>query len=487
MRKNRLFWRMFWAFLMTLLLVSTLMSSMMVVMVYDERSSALENEVRVQARDVARLMEQYDLTSIWKRDSALADTLNWKIEEIRKSYGADVWLVSSNRRVWVLGNNAFGEDQLNDTSVLEQIYKVLSGEEIRVQGLIPELGEHTVTIGVPWYDSAGWVGGAVLLHISTDNLTVDFSDTLKSAILATGLALALGVVLAFLISRRQTDPLRQIQLAVVDFSKGKFDRRVQVKGDVEMMELADAFNGMARDLSNLEESRRSFVANVSHELRSPLTCIRGYVEGMLDGTIKPEDREKYLAVVLSEANRLSGLVGKLLDLSRIESGKQPYHPTDFDLCELVRVELIKFEGRIEEKRLDVALDLPEQPLRANADTDSVRQVMINLIDNAVKFAPDGGAIALSACVDGAQCRVSVSNTGDPIPEADLPYVFDRFFKADRAHTTGKGTGLGLSIVQKILEQQGQKIRATSDETRTTFSFTLNRAAQTALTTKGDHP
>ncbi len=475
MKKNRLFWRMFWAFLAVMLVTALTLSLMMVVMVRGERVNALENELRMQARDVAKLMQQYNVTlsSFWQSGSSVAEILNWKIGEIRGTYSADVWLVSSNRRVLVLGDNQYDQEQLNDEDVLYKIDQVLSGDEIRVQGLIKELGPHMVTIGVPWRDITGRVGGAVLLHISTELLVVDYLDLVRNAVIAVLAAMAVGAVLAFVIARLQTEPIRQIRLAVTDFAKGKLERRVMVSADQELMELAASFNQMAQDLSNLEQSRRSFVANVSHELRSPLTSIRGYIEGLLDGTIGESERGKYLNVALFETKRLTKLVNELLDLSKIESGNLTQTVTRFDLSEILRQELIKFEGRIDEKGLNVEVDLPDEPLFAWADCDRVRQIATNLIDNAIKFART--KIMLTARDGGAWLTVTVENDGEAIAGEDLPHLFDRFYTADKAHTSGKGTGLGLAIVKKILDQMGQKIWVESDEQKTSFHFTLEKA------------
>ncbi|MEA5065329.1 MAG: HAMP domain-containing protein, partial [Eubacteriales bacterium] len=264
MKRSGLFLRMFWAFVAVMLVTASVLSSMMVVMVRGERAAALENARLSQARDVARLMQQYNITlnSFWPSDSSVSDILRWKIGEIRSTGDADVWLVAPNRRVLVLGSNAY-DQALSDEEVVRQVGKVLSGEEIRVQGLIRELGGHMVTIGVPWRDARGRVDGAVLLHISTESLSVDYSDLIRNAAIAAAVAMALGALLAFVIARRQTEPIRQIRLAVKDFSEGRLERRVMVRADEELMELAGAFNRMAEDLSQLEDSRRSFVANVS--------------------------------------------------------------------------------------------------------------------------------------------------------------------------------------------------------------------------------
>ncbi|NLG24133.1 MAG: HAMP domain-containing protein, partial [Clostridiales bacterium] len=350
--KNSLFWRLFWALLGALVTTMAVLALTKVTMVRAERRQALESEVRLQARDVAQLIKQRGLLTFWQDDAGLRAALNWKIEEIRGNYQAEVWLINSAGYALVLGGSDAAE-KLIDPGVIAQIQKVLSGEEIRVKGLIPALGESVVTIGVPWYGSDGRVYGAVLLHIGLQSLEVDYSDILRYVAIAGVLSMALGTILAYLIASRQSKPLRRIQRAVADFAAGRLDRRVEVTGHDEVAQLAQSFNRMAEDLSNQEESRRAFVANVSHELRSPMTSIQGYIQGILDGTIPGDERQKYLAVVLDETQRLTKLVNGLLELSKYESGAMPLNVTRFDLNELILSTLFKFEQRIEAKGLEV--------------------------------------------------------------------------------------------------------------------------------------
>ncbi|MGN0743194.1 MAG: ATP-binding protein, partial [Candidatus Fimadaptatus sp.] len=240
----------------------------------------------------------------------------------------------------------------------------------------------------------------------------------------------------------------------------------------ELGELARAFNSMAEDLSQLESVRRGFVANVSHELRSPMTSMQGYVQGMLDGTIPPEEHPRYLSVVLSETKRLNKLISELLDLSRIESGKFPLHYQRFDANELIARIMLQYEGRIEEKHINVDISFRQEQCVVWADPDRISQVVVNLIDNAVKFLEDGGSLTVWTLMDEDHAIVTVKDDGPGISADDLPYIFDRFYKADKAHS-GKGTGLGLSIVKKILEQHGQDIKCTSAPGRgAAFMFTL---------------
>ena len=474
--KNTLFWRLFCAFVGTLIMTILILSFIMVALLRAERQNAYEAEVRMQARDVAQLMQMQNMTSMWRMDPNANPTLQWKIDEIRNTYNAEVWLVNINGYVMVVGTGEYS-DRINDEQVLEQIRRVLSGNEIRAQGLFEELGTGMVTLGVPWYTN-GIMGervlGAVLLHISVDSLKVDYSDLVRYALFASVVALFIGTLLAWIIARHQARPLKQINDAVTAFASGDFGRRVDIKGNDEMSQLASSFNKMAEEISNLDQSRKSFVANVSHELRSPMTCIQGYVQGMIDGTIGDEERPKYLDTVLFETQRLTKLVGELLDLSRFESGKIPLNKTVFDVDELILSVLFKYEQKIEDKGISVEITFKEQPCHVLADNARITQVITNLIDNAVKFTPENGQITVWTHAVDNQAYVTVKNEGVGIPSEDLPFIFDRFYKVDKAHTSGMGTGLGLSIVKKIMEQHEQTITATSSGSTTSFVFTLEK-------------
>jgi len=475
--KNRLFWRLFAAFTAAMLLTVAVSSFFMVAMVRAERQEALESEIMVQARDIALLLSENTAPGLgfFQREPVLGQGVVSKIISVREEYSATVWLVYSNGMAYTIGEEVISSEQLTNEYVLQELYRVLSGEEILVRGLL-DGDQSIITIGVPWGMGLGRrVEGAVMLHISVADMYVDYSDMIRNAAISAGFAFVLGAVLSFLIASSQTKPIRKINETVAEFAKGRLESRIEIQGKSEIAELAQTFNRMAEDLSRLEESRRSFVASVSHELRSPLTCIRGYIEGMLDGTIPAEDQPKYLDVVLAETNRLTTLVNDLLDLSRIESGKVSMEKKAFDLNELMRLTLIKFETRIDKKNLNVEANLRDEPLYVHADSARIAQVLTNLIDNAIKFTPEGGLLSVSAYPTGEKCMVSVKDNGPGIAPDDLPFIFDRFYKADKAHTSGMGTGLGLSIVKKILEQHGQNIRCQSGLNGTEFLFTLDPA------------
>ena len=261
-------------------------------------------------------------------------------------------------------------------------------------------------------------------------------------------------------------------------SAGDFAARVEVSGAAaEVDELARAFNAMADELSCIEQGRREFVANVSHELRSPITSIMGFVQGMEDGTIPPEEHGKYLSIVSDETKRLSKLIGDLLSLSRLEREDAALTVTDFDICEMLRRAVLRRLSDLESRRMDVDCDFAEDSMLVRADADRIEQVVVNLIDNAVKFTPEGGQLRLVCRWEKDLCLVTVKDNGVGILPEDRERVFERFFTADRAHTAGKGTGLGLSICQRILQMHGQSIRLEDTQEGAAFTFTLAKAGK----------
>jgi signal transduction histidine kinase len=476
--RSSLFWRTFAAFAALTLIVVALCSSILAAMLQSERQASYEAEVRQQAYEVADYMAHLNAISFVRENTTMQYVIRSKINSIKDKYAADIWIVSySAGIIQYLDSRWNTSEAIATEAVLEQLARIQQGEEIRVQGLFPDMGDSIVTIGVPWKYSDGYVVGAVLLHISIDSLRVDYMDLLKNIMPVGAIALIPGMILSYFLARSQSRPIKQISTAVKNFTRGDLTSRVAVTCGGELQTLGDSINDMVHALSELEDSRRSFVANVSHELRSPLTSMRGYVQGMLDGTISTEEHGRYLQVVMDETQRLTTLVNDLLGLSRIESGKFPMEKRPYDICEQLRRVIISFERRIDEKNIQVEVDMPDTPLYVNADQNRINQVISNLVDNAIKFTPrESGLLSLSLRAAGGRVICRVADNGAGIAPEDLPHIFDRFYKADKAHTSGMGTGLGLAIVKSILEQHGETIKAVSDEKGTAFEFGLEACA-----------
>ncbi len=331
-----------------------------------------------------------------------------------------------------------------------------------------------MTLQRPITDGEGNTIGAMFLHMdmSRTNASVRqvYMDVLLSALVA--------VILAFLavsyITNRMSKPIAEMNNTVKRFSKGEFEARVAVTGSDEVGQLGESFNEMADEINALEQSRRSFVANVSHELRSPLTSMRGFLEAMQDGTVPAYEQGKYLEIVIGECRRMTGMVNDLLDLARIESGAYELKIEPFDINELLIRTLLTFEARVNAQRIDVVMDFESGRTLVEGDASQIAQVIRNLVDNAVKFSPPGGKLTLGVKAQKGLAVVSVRDEGEGIRDEDLPYVFDRFFKGEKAHTpAGSSSGLGLSIVKRIVGQHGQEVFVESAPGKgTCFSFTL---------------
>ena len=287
--------------------------------------------------------------------------------------------------------------------------------------------------------------------------------------------LAVLAVTAF--ARRESRPLQDMAKAANAFAHGNLKARVRLEDDysAEMEELALAFNNMASSLQKSEYQRQEFVANVSHELKTPMTTISGYIDGILDGTIPDHRRDYYLQIVSDETKRLSRLVRSMLDISQLqkEEGIPEEKKMHFDLEECAGQVLITFEKKITDKRLEVEVDFPEYPVYTIANRDYITQVIYNLLDNAVKFCPEEGTLGLKIQEGNNKAYISISNTGETIPPEELPLVFDRFHKLDKSRSKNRdGWGLGLYIVKTIVCSHGEDISVTSKDGKTAFTFTM---------------
>ena len=292
-----------------------------------------------------------------------------------------------------------------------------------------------------------------------------------------------ALIAVYVITDKIIEPLKQMRRAARSFASGDFSVRVPVKGHDEVAELAVAFNNMAQSLESAEKMRYTFMANVSHDLRTPMTTIAGFIDGILDGAIPPDKHEYYLNIIADEVRRLSRLVTQLLNVSRLEAGDRKFNFETFDVCEMARQILISFEQKIDKKRLDVEFDCDCDNMYAIADRDAIYQIMYNLCDNAVKFSNESGKLRIGIHKsEKSKIEVTVYNEGQGIPDEDQPYVFERFYKGDKSRGLDKtGVGLGLYISKTIIEAHKEKISVESEYGKyCKFSFTLTNAKDNSI-------
>ena len=351
-------------------------------------------------------------------------------------------------------------DSLRDTGVIQGLY-----DESRYICTLPITAGNGKTLGY-----------VILSETTVKNQNILERMTDLFAYLSIAAVLIASLIVGFFI-RRQTGPLKDLARTARDFGHGNLNARVDLKRRYtpEIEELALSFNNMASSLQKSEYQRQEFVANVSHELKTPMTTISGYVDGILDGTIPEERRQHYMQIVSDETKRLSRLVRSMLDISQLntEQGIPNEKKLRFDIEECAGQVLITFEQKITAKEVQVEVDMPEHPVYVYANQDYITQVIYHLLDNAVKFCPTGGTVGLRIREGMDKAYISIYNDGQTIPAKELPLVFDRFHKLDKSRSENRdGWGLGLYIVKTIVCSHGENISVSSFEGRTEFTFTM---------------
>ena len=337
------------------------------------------------------------------------------------------------------------------------------------------------------YESKRFVGGVSVVSPTTGKVlgsvfTVSSGDTVDALwrtfagllVMTALVVLMISFVATSVTTMRQIKPIREMAQATRCYAEGDFDIRMNDYGrDDEIGVLAASFNNMAERLQQTERQRREFIANISHELKTPMTTIAGYTDGILDGTIPPENEKQYLQIIANESRRLSRLVRRMLDVSQLQAMDPLRNGNHFDICESMRRVLISMEKKINDRHLDVEADIPDEPILVLGDNDMITQVLYNLLENAAKFAREGSTLYLGVAMMDGKARVTVRNVGDTIPAEELPLLFERFHKSDKSRSEDKdGYGLGLYIVKTILQQHKEDISVTSENGVTTFTFSL---------------
>ena len=432
-----------------------------------------------EAEDIAYLAAALNGTgigTIW--GDPTQESLNAKADKVNREFGAYIAVVDRFGNVMDNVRTAYSEDpefvkSLSGDEISEALRTVLRGESIRIRQNSGEAP--TFTVGVPFVQG-GTVTGAVFIQTRAQRIESGLDQILRMIIPVTLGVLVLSGIAVFLFVRSALRPLKKMTEAAGNIAEGEFNVRVdENRGGRELKEVSRAFNTMTKKLQGVEEGRKEFVANVSHELRSPITSIHGFAEGMAEGVIPPEEHPKYLRLVAEESGRMSVLVNDLLALSRLERDDAVLEKTVFDINEMLRRAVIRRMNDLENRNIDIACEPETDPCPVNADRDRIEQVIINLLDNAIKFTPDGGKITLSSRIRENRAEITVRDSGPGVPEEDRDKIFDRFFTADRAHTSGKGTGLGLSICKRIMDMHGQSLRLLDTEEGAAFRFTLECA------------
>lgn len=390
--------------------------------------------------------------------------LQQDVINLRKFTEADLMLV--NRKGEVLVSSGYMDlNVFSDQITSEDFATIFSGTHISKKIFAhQEKGQEQVLIvGYPiTYDEESEF--ALMLSVSMPGIKKNIKEISTITLSALIIAGAIGIILlTFFMAeiKREIDELRE---AVDYVAEGNFDKKIKVRNNDELGELAHRFNDMADELAKLEEAKRRFISDLTHDLRSPLTSISGYTKGIMDGTIPHENQDRYLKIVYDESIRLSKMINDVLDLSRLESGKMLINKSDFDINHAIVETLDKFEQRIVDKNLRMDIKLHEEKALAHGDAQAIGRVIYNLIDNAVKFIDPEATLFIRTEIKNEKILVGIQNTAPFISEEQLKNIWNRFYKIDSSRGQQKSSsGLGLSIIKEIVKAHDEKVEVYSNE------------------------
>ncbi|MCL2217337.1 MAG: HAMP domain-containing histidine kinase [Defluviitaleaceae bacterium] len=337
--------------------------------------------------------------------------------------------------------------------------------------------EPLLVAGYPfWID--GEIAGAALVGFSMAELEAAISEMYRITMIALLITAAFAFLLIYASSRAISRPLRQINDAAGIIASGEFDKRIPIKGKDEVGQLATQFNKMAESLQDQERVRHAFIANLSHDIRSPLTSMRGFLMAINDGIVPPEEQPYYLGIILDETERLIKLSNDIMDIHRIHDTEIVLERSVFDINGLIRKTILGFSRRATDKRLMITSRFAHPEDMVEADEDKIRRSLYNLIDNAVKFTGENGEITVETTISKEKVAISVHDNGRGMTEEEKKYIFDRFYKGDPSRGEDKmGNGLGLSIVKAFVRAHGETLTVDSSPDKgSVFTFTLALAS-----------
>lgn len=483
---SKLFRKYFVLLALMILVTTSLSGILMMGLVSDSfRKKELEDmhhttqQIAVTTRDLLT-----DSDSVTDYQNAI-ELVGFTLKNFSDYSGADVFIANPDGTI-VICKELLSKDQkyvkdgvcsLHSREKVseENIAMILSGERESWLGDLSGSGVHSDLLAekyiaaspvrLPAADGSEYVMGIVFMSRDNEEDVRASVSTLRMQFLLSGaLAAPIAFIIIYLIIYRFAHPFEEMIYATRLYSRGDFSYRIkEPKKKDEVSELISAFNSMANDLSAFENSRRNFVANVSHELKTPMTTIGGFIDGILDGTISPSEQKKYLRVVSDEVKRLARLISSMLNISKIEAGELAPAFTKFDLSEMLVRTFLSFEQIISKNGIDiVGLDEMERT-EVSADPDMINQVVYNIIDNAIKFTPRGQKIEVRLFREGGKAVVKIRNYGVGIANEELKMVFDRFYKVDKSRSLNtKSVGLGLYICKSIVELHNGRIYASSN-------------------------
>lgn len=411
-------------------------------------------------------------------DSSLqADDVRDQLEAIDTFTQSEIWIINPDGHL--LYNSTDMTVDKDNTVTIEHFNPTDTGNDYYMVGDFYGNFEEDVLSVISPINSDFRIRGYVVMHYGVDEIRESRDKLLNIYYMALGIMFVLSLFVLIVFTVVVYRPLKKITKATEEYADGNLTHQIEVNKDDEIGHLAASLNYMASELSKGEDNQKQFIANVSHDFRSPLTSIKGYIEAMADGTIPPEMSGKYLNIVLNETERLTKLTNSLLSLNNLNTKGMHLDISDFDINAVIKNTAATFEGTCKQKRIRFKLVLCGESLYVSADMGKIQQVLYNLIDNAIKFSDSNSDIKLETSEKNDTVFVSVKDSGIGIPKESQKLVFDRFYKTDLSRGKDKkGTGLGLAITKEIINAHHENINVISTVgVGTEFIFTLPKSKE----------
>lgn len=420
--------------------------------------------------EASSLASKY-ITSYYNKETTLEE-LSYQLNLMDSLLNTRIWIVNSRGDIVSDTRANVNTTTININDIDPNFLHDTFSENTVILGLINESCLSVVFPVVQNYKTRGYI----VLHTPLSqiyNSAYIFIDTINLVILIFALVLAFGLIYLYYIT---VIPLRRLMEAAAQYAEANYDYQIDLKRSDEFQDLANSLTYMANEISSLDEYQGKFIANISHDFRSPLTSIKGYATALLDGTISYEMKDKYLNIIIFETERLNKLTSSLLTLNNLASKQVILSITSFDINQTIKKTAESFEGICREKKITLKLSFFARETFVDADQSKIQQVLYNVIDNAIKFSPPNSDVYISVIEKGDKVLISVKDSGIGINKEDLKKIWDRFYKTDPSRGKDKkGTGLGLSITKEIISSHDENINVISTKgVGTEFIFTLQK-------------
>lgn len=446
--------------------VATFVSNMTMDHLKKEKADSLYREATLIANTYAS-----DLYS----NEATLESVKDQLDALDTYMNATIWIINPSGRMILDSSSPVDVE----TEIVVENFDptVTAGSYYTVGDFFDTFDKDVLSVFAP-ITADYRVKGYVVIHYAMSSLEAEANSLLNISYIMLVILFLLSLIILIFFTEIVYIPLRKITEATEQYASGNMHYEFSVESEDEMGYLAASLSYMASEIARSEDDQKKFVANVSHDFRSPLTSIRGYLEAMIDGTIPPEMHEKYLSIVLNETDRLTKLTNSLLTLNNLNTNGMMLNKTDFDINRTIRNVAASFEGTCRQKMIAIELVLTGDEMYVVGDVDKIQQVLYNLLDNAIKFSHHDSVIKMETTEKRSKIFVSVKDSGIGIPKDDLKLIWDRFYKSDLSRGKDKkGTGLGLSITKEIIQAHGEHINVISTEgVGTEFIFSLPKSS-----------